>query len=295
MNKFGVVIPCAENRLENLILCLGHIYKGTRKPTKTVVVCDGFDSIKAKAAAEKHLLYINEVVDFVTCEKHIAGSGTLQPKNFGAAHLEKNYKDINYYWFIDSDIIVEHTTLLNYNAALNYLDEPRILIGPYEWLPKGNRGISPHIKNDPRWDMFSQYGPSYASVGEIHFALANFGGNIIYPKDAFTKVGGFWDDLSAGRVEDGEMGLRCASMGIPMSVVSSARAYHLWHPVNHQWKIDTNAKEVPMINERHPWVENEGMIVVEKDGKRFDWVDPNTGEQVNTLDIWKRKTLETSN
>src|SRR5690606_22612890 len=133
---------------------------------------------------------------------------------------------------------------------------------------EGIREIRRDLSNDPRAEFFKEFDPTYTSVGEINFALANFGGNIVYPREEFKRVGGFWNDLSAGRCEDGEMGLRCASMGVPMCAVPNARGWHLDHPVNHQWKLDTNAVEVPMINERHPWVEEEGIIVVDEDGKR---------------------------
>jgi len=298
--KVAVVIPCGENRLENLVECVRHLSNQTRQIDNLVIVCDGFASHKAIDSliiANLWLSNHNESsvnkIKIIESPKHVGGSGTLQPKNYGAAFVTNNYPDIDYLWFVDSDIIVEETTLESYQAA-NQLDENRILIGPYEWLPSGVRKLSPEIKNDPRWGMFEEYGSSYTSVGEIHYALANFGGNIMYPVKEFTRVGGFWDELSAGRAEDGEMGLRCASMGIPMAVVPDARGYHLDHPVNHQWKIDTNAVEVPMINERHPWVQDEGIIVVDKDGKRFDWVNPETGKSVNTLEIWNYKRRKVS-
>jgi GT2 family glycosyltransferase len=285
MRNFGVVIPCAESRIENLIMCLDHIFDLDMQPKAVVVVCDGFETKHAeeKVKARKNL-------HFVYNEKHIAGTDTEQPKNRGVRFIDsilnKQLENpINYIWFLDSDIIVDYDCLTFYNLALK--SEPnRILIGPYEWLPEGKRKIDKSLYNDPRTQMFKDFDYDYTSVGEINFALANFGGNIVYPLEEFKRVGGFWNELSAGRVEDGEMGLRCAAMGVPMAVVSKARGWHLDHPVNINWKIETNAKEVPMINSRHPWIEKEGIILVEKDGKRFDWVNPKTGKSVNTLEIW---------
>jgi GT2 family glycosyltransferase len=301
-NRFqvGVVIPCGENRLENLVETIKHLRNQTEHVPLAVVVCDGFDSNKAIEALKSSDVW--ELSDsslgrlvIIESPKHIASSGTLQPKNYGAAWIDNNVKWITHYWFIDSDVIMTPETTSAYRQAAELDgDERRILIGRYEWLPKGKREIDVTINNDYRKDMFDKYDIDHTSVGEIHFALANFGGNIIYPADAFKRVGGFWDDLSAGRVEDGEMGLRCASMGIPMTVVPGARGFHLDHPVNMKWKQETNKKEVPMINKKHPWVQNEGLIVVDKDGKRFDWVNPKTGKSVNTLEIWNYKKEEVS-
>ena len=287
MRNYGVVIPCAETRIDNLKLCIESILELDLLPKAIVVVCDGF----AKENIEKEFSD-NKIIHFVYNEKHVAGTSTEQPKNRGARFIDsilnKELEEpINYVWFLDSDIIVDRDCLSQYNIALKH-EPDRILIGPYEWLPEGFRQIDKSLKNDPRWALFEQYDSTYTSVGEINIALANFGGNIIYPLEEFKRAGGFWNELSAGRVEDGEMGLRCASMGIPMAVVPQARGWHLDHPINWSWKVDTNEKEVPMINSRHPWVEQEGIIVVEKDGKRFDWIDPKTGEQVNTLEIWER-------
>ena len=287
----GVVIPCGENRIENVVECVKHLKKQTIKPYVVAIVCDGFDGDTViKALTSKNLWNNNNfAIASLSAPKHVAGSGTLQPKNYGAAWIDRRFGgEVNNLWFLDSDIIVEKFALEAYKKAYS-INQNRILIGPYEWLPSGIRKIKPELHNDPRTQMFQDYDTNYTSVGEIHFALANFGGNIIYPLKDFKAVGGFWDDLSAGRVEDGEMGLRCASMGIPMAVVPNARGYHLDHPVNHQWKLDTNEKEVPMINKRHPWIQNEGIIMVEKDGKRFDWINSKTGESINTNEIWNYK------
>lgn len=296
MYKSAVIIPTMESRLENLVETIKYLSKQTKEIEVVTIVCDGFNSglvINALIDSDNHNpATMNGIkkIKVLEAPKHVAGSGTLQPKNYGAAWVDRAMPEVTHYWFLDSDVITTPTTNAAYaNAAALDEDEPRILIGRYEWLPAGKREIVHELSNDPRNAMFRDYGPEYTSVGEINFALANFGGNIVYPAEAFRRVGGFWDDLSAGRVEDGEMGLRCASMGIPMTVVPQARGFHLDHPVNHQHKLEVNKKEVPMINARHPWVEDEGLIVVEEDGKRFDWINPDTGEQVNTLEIWNHK------
>ena len=313
MNEFnvGVVIPCSENRLDNLKLVLQHLKVQTFKPRSIVIVCDGFPPSKVSEYCGQEMSEImleGIQIQATYNEKHVAGSGTIQPKNAGAWWFDNakwSQQPISHLWFIDSDIIVSPTALEEYwnaekqefswheAAILNErIQEPRIMIGPYEWLPIGRRQIDESLHNDPRGTFFKDFDPSYTSVGEINFALANFGGNIVYPRQAFKDIGGFWDDLSAGRVEDGEIGLRCASVGIPMCAAPNARGWHLEHPVNHQWKLETNEREVPMLNERHPWVQQEGIYVSDNDGKRFEWIDPNTGIHHNTLEIWEHYTNE---
>lgn len=134
--------------------------------------------------------------------------------------------------------------------------------------------------------MFQDYAPDHVAVGQLNFALANFSGNLVWPVDQFKRVGGYWNEINMGRCEDGELGLRAASMGVPMSVVPNARAWHLQHPVNMNWIQQANGRDVPMINERHPWVEDLGLIVADADGKRFDFNCPACDEIVNTLEIW---------
>lgn len=288
-NLFGVVIPTAETRLNNLVEVVKSLARQKNgAPDAIVVVCDGFDSDKAEQYLLENLDAWPVNVYFLENEKHVAGTNTMQPKNAGAKFFEENFPEINYYWFVDSDIIMSEDALWEYKKAEDH--EPnRICIGPYEWLPAGIRHAQETLYNDPRWEMFREFTYKHTSVGELNFALANFGGNVVYPKDAFIKVGGFWNELSAGRVEDGEMGLRCASYGIPMCVVSKARGWHLDHPTNHEWKLRTNAVEVPKINERFPEVESQGIVMVDEDGKRFDFICEHCGEQLNTWYLWSHR------
>lgn len=284
----SIVIPCGENRLDNLRLVLSHIAEQTVEPKEVIVVCDGFDPKIASTHTIKEsseILSKGIQVIFTHNPKHVPGSGTIQPKNAGAWKLDEIDSPSNAILFIDSDIILSPFAMKYYRQAWEH-EPDRILIGPYEWLPENVRVPVEYLHNDPRGTFFEDYDYEYTSVGEINFALANFGGNILYPRKEFKAIGGFWDELSAGRVEDGEMGLRCCAVGIPMAAVPKARGWHLDHPVNHQWKINTNAEEVPKLNARHPWVENEGIFVSDNDGKRFEWIDPKTGIAHNTNEIW---------
>jgi hypothetical protein len=52
---------------------------------------------------------------------------------------------------------------------------------------------------------------------------------------------------------------------------------------------ERNARDVPMLNDRHPWVEQHGVYVVERDGKRFDQRCAACGELVNTIEYWAHR------
>jgi hypothetical protein len=220
----------------------------------------------------------------VEIEKHQPGQE--QPRNVGLRRLREIAPDCNYVWFLDSDLIFQPDILDRYRAGLETMDEDRILIGPYDWLPQAQSGIIPELRNDPRWASFDAHGPQDILVGDLGAALACFGGNLVWPVEEFERVGGFHPELHHGRCEDGELGLRASSLGVPMSFVRDARAWHVWHPINVQRTLDANRRDVPLINTWHPWVEGQGLIVTAQDGARFDFRCP-CGAQVNSLEYWQ--------
>jgi hypothetical protein len=111
----------------------------------------------------------------------------------------------------------------------------------------------------------------------LNVGLACFSGNLIWPLLDFKRIGGFWNELHHGRCEDGELGLRAVAQGIPISYASLARGWHLDHPTDVAEKMRRNARDVPMLNERHPWVAGHDVFVVEEDG-RLPPLDPRHGE-----------------
>lgn len=60
------------------------------------------------------------------------------------------------------------------------------------------------------------------------------------------------------------------------------------HPRNFNWITAANARDVPMLNARHPWVEGEDLFVVEEDGKRFN-SRCSCGWEGNTALIWQHQ------
>lgn len=276
--KFGVVIPASQDRLDNLKEVSAYLNAQTVLADEVVIVCDGW------VPSEPLSAYFNVHAKVISMEKYQPNGFMQQPRNVGVKHLSD---DIDYVWFLDSDCIPDPRALEAYKEALSIDETDRILIGPYEWLPPGTRSIKRELHNDPRTQMFLDYGPDFIAVEQLNFALANFSGNLMWPVSEFKRVGGFWNEINMGRCEDGELGLRASSLGVASSVVPKARAWHLWHPINTAWVVGANARDVPKLNERHPWVEEKGMIIADKDGKRFDIVCPKCEQQINSSEIWE--------
>lgn len=278
--RCGLVIPATESRLENLEAVLKSVSEGTLVPVDIVVVCDGW---WVHQQAGFQFAYENlPTIKFVHIDKHEPGKE--QPRNVGVRYLNKR---CNYVWFLDSDCLVQPDTLENYKKAHeSQTAYQRVLIGPYDWMGPGERTINPVHHNDPRWEMFENTDERKVFIGNLGVALGCFSGNLVWPIPEFKRVGGFWKDLHMGRCEDGELGIRAAAMCVPMQLVKTARAYHMEHPIDHAAIQEKNTRDVPMINERHPYVEGQGLVVADYDGKRFDYICDECGEQINTIESW---------
>lgn len=291
--KVGVVIPVGPGRRENLEQCMRSLVQGTVKPAIIVLVCDG-----PEAHIDIDPTTVPVPVAILDTPKH--QPGMPQPRNVGVQSLLKVQADersgipeITHVWFLDTDIIVAEDALEHYYKAMAANDEPRILVGPYDWLHPGERTPLPDLKNDPRWVSFNDAQPWDVERENLAAGLACFSGNLVWPLDLFKKVGGFWDEMYHGRCEDGELGLRAVSMGIGVSFVSKARGWHLHHDFDPTVVSARNARDVPMINARHPWKElGEGgdeLFVVDEDGKRFNVRCGHCKQEFNSALIWAHR------
>jgi hypothetical protein len=145
------------------------------------------------------------------------------------------------------------------------------------------------LHNDPRWEMFNMYTSDTTFQAHLGVALGNFSGNIVWPIKEFKRVGGYWNYLYTGRCEDGELGVRAAVMGVPMTLVRDARAFHQGAMMAGHGDPEAtkkNQRDVPLINERHPYIQEQGLVVADRDGKRFDY-KCECGQQINSLEIWE--------
>jgi hypothetical protein len=319
--KTAVVMPIGPGRVENVTRVLESLAEGAVKPKLVQLVLDGPESmtedLKNAVIPMRSALRIEALV---TKEKH--KPGLPQPRNVGARAVMRLDEGFTHAWFLDSDVIVERDCLLALEWA-NFQDQPnqRILIGRYDWLAQGADGADEGLEmRDPRHEALEARSASQTFVSDLSAGLACFSGNLIWPLDRFAKVGGFWNDIHHGRCEDGELGLRAVQMGIPIGFVGIAQGWHLWHERNVAWAQEANARDVPMLNERHPWVEQrctcghnklvhdrppqgsdkfglckdctecdgftQAVFVVEEDGKRFNarcGVCEWTG---NTSELW---------
>lgn len=274
-----VVIPVGPGREENLIEVLGSLEAQVVRPAGIVLVHDGEEAWFGDVRGSSYM------VAQVRAAKHEPGGE--QPRNLGVRSVQDHWPTADHVWFLDSDVIVAPDTYQNYVEGWAAVDRQRILIGPYDWMPPGVRHAMPDLHNDPRWTSFSTQGPEVVSEGKLNDGLACFSGNLVWPIEEFVRVGGFWNDLHHGRCEDGELGARAVAEGVPISLVPKARGWHLHHDRNHALTIERNDRDVPMLNARHPWLQDEHEVfVVDKDGKRFDQRCPHCGELVNTIEYW---------
>lgn len=277
----AVVIPVGRGRQDNLKLCLAYLAAQTSPPDGAVLVCDG-EEARVEAPTEMPF-----PVAVTVAVKH--EPGREQPRNLGVRLAEQMSEDFTHAWFLDSDVIVAEDALEKYHQAMSVEPEPRILVGPYEWMGPGVREPQYDLHTDPRQPSFQDAYPWKIYREDLSAGLACFSGNLVWPIDKFKKVGGFWNELHHGRCEDGELGLRAVAMGVPISFVPEARGWHLYHDINYQWVIGANTRDVPMLNARHPWVEGEGLLVVEEDGRRFNARCAVCGEEFNSMLIWEHQ------
>lgn len=272
--KVGVVITTIAGREQNLQRVLAALDEQTLPLTHVVIVWDG-----CEAQQIGHHKY---AIRHVQIAKH--RPGMEQPRNVGVRQLLAVMPDATYAWFIDSDIVMPPHVLQEYaDAHAEHNGEDAIMYGPYDSPGGGAAGVK-----DVRWEMFNSYGREHIHRGKgaLGVALGCFGGNIMYPIADFMRVGGFHPDLHHGRCEDGELGLRALSLGCGVAIVRGAGGMHLMHPVDMASAIQKNARDVPLLNKWHPWVKEQGLIVTEEEGARFEYVCPKCKEQMNCHLWW---------
>jgi GT2 family glycosyltransferase len=240
MPTVNVVIPVGAGREDNLRRCVAALAAQADPVECITVVFDGPE------AAVTDLDSGGIPLTGLICQKH--QPGMEQPRNIGATSVSGN--DI--VWFVDSDVILDPAA----SAAIRAAWAPgRIVIAPYDWMGPGCTEPQPDLFNDMRWDMFREErwaDPAYASVGEWNVGLACFSGNLAWDLEAFEAIGGFWSEIHHGRCEDGELGLRAVAARTPITCAPAARGWHVHHEVNTEWVLAANARDVPLINERHP-------------------------------------------
>ena len=293
----GIVIPVGPGRQANLAQCLLGIAE-LRRPIipldliGVVLVGDGVEMDELIATVP---LALRSRTGVLGLPKH--KPGMEQPRNQGVRYLRGRWPEATHAWFVDSDVVLEPGALDAMGDALDGWAEPRILVGPYDWLPETWRpetGVGwpsrSGVRNDPRWPMIEANDPSHVFRGDLSAGLACFSGNLVWPIGEFQRIGGFWSEIHHGRCEDGELGLRAVAMGIGISMVSGARGYHLWHPIDVDAAIARNERDVPMLNERHPWVEGADVFMVDRDGKAFDVRCSGCGKLIPTIGWWAHAT-----
>lgn len=299
--KAAVVIPVGAGRLDSLRRCLASI--GAMKPYRPRVVVLVGDGLKAteEAREAKAMGPLDLRIEVVETPKH--EPGMEQPRNRGVrwvtdwnereGKIGPDFREelFTHAWFLDSDLVMAPDAYDAYLAMENFGSYEGVMIGPYDFMPPGHTEPMPDYRQDVRWASFERHEQEELR-SDLSAGLACFSGNLVWPLDEFTRIGGFWHELHHGRCEDGELGLRAVACGIPIAFVTRARGWHIYHggepaPTAEwiSWATGVNAIDVPKLNERHPWVQGRGLFVVEEDGKRFN-VRCKCGWSGNTAEIW---------
>ncbi len=295
--EFAVVLPIGPGRMSNVAAAIDAINDQEHPIKLLVLVCDGEDSW-----LDPDDMFTAMPSRILNLPKH--QPGMEQPRNAGVREVDRLrheipdlYGDITHVWFLDSDIITQPTCLDAYVEEMKLGGQEGVYLAPYDWLPPGKREIDLDLHCDPegvpppgRWGLFEEHEPGTRYVEDLSKGLACFSGNLVWQIDDFMRVGGFWNEIHHGRCEDGELGIRAVAMGIPIGVAPKARGWHLHHERNMEWILAANSRDVPMLNERHPWMQGEGVFVVEEDGKRFNCSCPACGAEFNTALLWTHIT-----
>lgn len=270
--SFVVVIPVGAGREANLNCVLSALDKQTRAPDHVVVISDGADLSSQVASRIERMGGL-----LIRCGKH--EPGLEQPRNVAVQIATERWPDITHACFLDSDVVVGSSWMWVIQWGLVEFGKDRILVCPYDWCEPGKRPDLDDVefwvyawglRNDPRWAMFEAHDVHETFRSDLSKGLGCFSGNLVWPVDEFARVGGFWSQIHHGRCEDGELGLRAVAMDVPIGLLREARGWHLHHPVNTQLACERNERDVPMLNERHPWVERGAVFMVDRDGKAFD-------------------------
>lgn len=288
MTEVVAVIPCGPGRESNLTLVLEQLVSLEAPPEHIMVVLDGWDPFTVIPQIAR-----SAQVRVRACERH--RPGMEQPRNYGVKWALRYWPACTHAWFIDSDVILDPRAPTAVSSALRYGAQDAILVLPYDWLPQGLRPTGPgdevfiaaarQVFNDGRWAMLR--GTPEVYHGDLSAGLGCYSGNLIWPVDEFVRVGGFWNQLHHGRCEDGELGLRAVAMDVGIRMVPEARGYHLWHEVNMPLILERNARDVPMLDARHPWVKDQGLeLVLDRDGAAFDIRCPHCEQMVSTGVMW---------
>jgi len=260
--RTGVVIPVGPGRLENLTNVLASLSRMTVEPEAICLVGDGPEGteVAEQALNGAHLLGRAPVFVHALDKKH--EPGMRQPRNAGVAALEAE-GNFSHVWFLDSDVVVAPDCLMAFEWANFQSPFDRILVGRYDWLRQGVEApeeaadvmAGDFEMFDPRDRSFAAHGPRETFREDLSAGLACFSGNLVWPIARFKSVGGFWNEIHHGRCEDGELGLRAVRMGVPIAYVGLAQGWHQWHVRNVALAQEWNLRDVPMLNERHPWLE----------------------------------------
>jgi glycosyltransferase involved in cell wall biosynthesis len=290
--KLSLIMPVAPKRLNNVRLVLTSIQA-------QILPKDQFEVILVNDGGEHEVIHFIEAfpeldIRYIWTPK-FEPNMDRQPRNKGALLARHNFL-----LFVDSDIILRNDALQLYIEGIEH-DPNRVIAGIYHWLGRLNlhpndiverfddiinekipylaSDGSHNVCRDMRLKGFQKHEPTDRIHDEYSW-LGAFSGNIMWPRDIFWDVKGFWNALRCGFVEDGAIGLAAYFRGHHISFDKRIIGGHLWHPRDLDFLHKSNAVEVPLIEKRF------------KMGQYADGTDPDALEDIFTLSEENAKRLE---
>lgn len=298
MINLSVIVPVTGGRLNNLRNTLHALTLQTLPADRfeLIVVNDG-STDDFPALLE---MYNGLDIRYLQTPKFIPGLD-IPPRNKGARLAR--YKHLV---FLDSDVILDKRALEFFAEDFDKIPN-RVVAGIYDWLPPCRiglreidagldsiyhvdgddlgmklpllpwpKGVQTHnVCRDMRRPMFyeSPVDEVYTGPGNVNCYLGAFSGCIGYAAPTFWGSGGFWEDLTAGLVDDGALGLTLWAKSVKrdkqgnivygrvighptilpeygISFDQRIQGAHQYHDRNVQWVQVQSAREVDLINRR---------------------------------------------
>ena len=302
MPKLSVVVPVGDGRQQNLLNTLHALEQqslGTDQFEVIVVQDGGFDPILEVCQFAPHLdLRYVKIPKFERKQDR-------PPRNVGAllaryGHLVFLDSDIILHRdalsFYSEDFDAEPTGIVA--GMYDWLPPAKITLADVErgldsiyflaphTNPDGSQDVAPqlyvptlpfpkgeathNVCRDIRRPMFmdTDHTVRYCGPGNMNVYLGMFSGNLGIAAPTFWAAGGYWEELTAGIVDDGAFGLTCWTHSVRrdqnLNIVEPVeqklefavrldkriRAAHQYHDRNLDFVQATNQREVPLINRR---------------------------------------------
>jgi len=219
-SELVVIIILNFNRKEDTLKCIGSVFKLTYFPYEVVVVDNGStdSSVEAipKAFPDAHLI------------KNATNLGAAGGRNLGIHYANNNF-NYKYLFFLDSDTLVEYSSLSNLVEALDK-DRQAGFAFPkaYRAYPSTeimSVGINVNLYTGSIYDV----GAGEIDRGQYdqpRYRTACGGFGFLGKRELFSEIGWFDESFSPYGWEEVDLSLRAVKKGYKILYVPDALIYH---------------------------------------------------------------------